>query len=183
MNKSIKLHLGCGNRRIPDYINVDIREELNPDVVDNIYTLEKFQPNSVDVIYNSHVFEHIDRHNRIKVLQRWLDILKPGGILRISVPDFESIVKAYQNGWTLPYLISFLNGSQKHPFDIHYYCYDFDCLKNDLMNAGFIGIRRYDWRTTEHAEVDDYSQAYLPHMDKEHGLLMSLNIEAIKSSL
>ncbi|HAI38830.1 MAG TPA: methyltransferase, partial [Maribacter sp.] len=39
---------------------------------------------------------------------------------------------------------------------------------------------KYDWRQTEHAKFDDHSQAYIPHMDKENGTLISLNIEAVK---
>ena len=46
--------------------------------------------------------------------------------------------------------------------------------------AGFRQVRRWDWRDTGHAEIDDYSQAHLPHMDKESGRLMSLNLEAVK---
>ena len=45
---------------------------------------------------------------------------------------------------------------------------------------GFKEVYRYDWRETEHSNIDDFSQAYIPHMDKENGELMSLNIEAIK---
>ena len=48
------------------------------------------------------------------------------------------------------------------------------------MNVGFKDIKRYDWRETEHAEFDDHSQAYLPHMDKENGTLISLNVECTK---
>jgi len=48
------------------------------------------------------------------------------------------------------------------------------------MDVGFKEVVRYDWRKTEHFYVDDYSQAYLPHMDKTNGKLMSLNVEAIK---
>ena len=47
------------------------------------------------------------------------------------------------------------------------------------LEAGFARVRRWDWRATEHAGIDDYSQAYLPHMDKENGTLVSLNLEAI----
>ena len=32
----------------------------------------------------------------------------------------------------------------------------------------------------KHSDIDDYSQAYIPHMDKDNGTLMSLNVEAIK---
>lgn len=45
---------------------------------------------------------------------------------------------------------------------------------------GFERVARYDWRATEHAEIDDYSQAHVPHMDKDNGTLISLNIQAYK---
>jgi hypothetical protein len=49
------------------------------------------------------------------------------------------------------------------------------------LSAGGGGeIERYDWRETEHVDIDDYSQAYIPHMDKENGALVSLNVEALK---
>jgi len=41
-------------------------------------------------------------------------------------------------------------------------------------------VRRYDWRQTLHKDHDDHSQAYIPHMDKENGRLISLNVEAEK---
>ena len=179
----MKLHIGCGPRRIPDYVNIDIREDIKPDVVDDIYTLEKFKSGSADVIYSSHVFEHVGRHDRLTVLKRWFDVLKNGGVIRVSVPDFEAVVKAYQAGFPMEKLISLLNGSQRHPYDIHYYCYDFNALKSDLESVGFVDVRRYDWRQTEHANIDDYSQAYLPHMDKSNGILMSLNVEATKREI
>jgi hypothetical protein len=49
-----------------------------------------------------------------------------------------------------------------------------------MEEAGFKNVKRYDWKKTEHFYVDDYSQAYLPHMDKLNGKLMSLNVEATK---
>ena len=51
--------------------------------------------------------------------------------------------------------------------------YDYDSLKELLENAGFKNIHKWDWRTVEHGHIDDYSQAYLPHMDKENGPLLS----------
>ena len=45
---------------------------------------------------------------------------------------------------------------------------------------GFSDIQEWNWRKVDHGHIDDYSQAYLPHMDKDDGLLMSLNIEAKK---
>ena len=41
-------------------------------------------------------------------------------------------------------------------------------------------VERYEWRDVSHSNIDDFSQAYLPHMEKESGMLMSLDMEAIK---
>ena len=49
-----------------------------------------------------------------------------------------------------------------------------------LEENGFKNIKLYDWRETEHSQFDDHSQAYFPHLDKENGLLVSLNIECQK---
>ena len=58
--------------------------------------------------------------------------------------------------------------------------FDQSTLSNLLIETGFKKPRIWDWRKTEHSEVDDFSQAYFPHMDKEKGLLFNLNIEASK---
>ena len=65
-------------------------------------------------------------------------------------------------------------------YNFHYNIFDEPSLTALLEEAGFVDVQRWDWRTTEHAEVDDFSQAYLPHMDKEKGTLISLNLEATK---
>jgi hypothetical protein len=59
--------------------------------------------------------------------------------------------------------------------------FDFETLASGLREAGFANIQRYDWRQTELGRlgIDDYSQAYLPHMDKANGRLMMLNVEAV----
>ena len=41
-------------------------------------------------------------------------------------------------------------------------------------------VRRYAWRETEHANVDDSSRAYIPHVDQERGVLIGLNGECLR---
>ena len=48
------------------------------------------------------------------------------------------------------------------------------------MAAGFSNVERYDWRDFLPPGYDDYSRSYLPHMDFDHGRLMSLNVVAVK---
>ena len=62
----------------------------------------------------------------------------------------------------------------------HKTVFDFKSLKKILEDIGMKDISIYDWRKTEHAKFDDHSQAYLPHFDKEKGILMSLNVESKK---
>ena len=62
----------------------------------------------------------------------------------------------------------------------HKTVYDFESIKDILLNIGMRNITIYDWRDTEHAKFDDHSQAYLPHMDKTNGTLISLNVESVK---
>ena len=64
---------------------------------------------------------------------------------------------------------------------IYHKCtYDFESLENLLNSCQFKECVLYDWRETEHSNFDDHSQAYLPHMDKENGILISLNVECVK---
>ena len=50
MKKMKKLHLGCGTKRIENFINIDIRKDVNPDLVDDIAKLNTFENSSVDLI-------------------------------------------------------------------------------------------------------------------------------------
>ena len=58
--------------------------------------------------------------------------------------------------------------------------YDYYSLKSIVEDLGMKDYKWYDWEQTEHSKFDDHSQAYLPHMDKENGTLISLNVECTK---
>ena len=71
-------------------------------------------------------------------------------------------------------------GGQRDDTDCHRMIFDAPMLSGLLFQAGFSGVRKWDWRKTDHVDIDDYSPSHLPHMDKESGRLMSLNLEAVK---
>jgi len=176
----MKLHLGCGHKKLKGFTNIDIREDVNPDIIADISYLKEFKSDSVGLIYVCHVLEHFGRQEYLDILKNWGNILKPGGTLRISVPDIESVFLKYQEGVPLRNLMGFLYGGQTYPENYHYIGFDFKTLKEDLESIGFENVKRWDWRNVEHGHVDDYSQSYIPHMDKDNGDLMSLNVEAKK---
>ncbi len=180
MTKELKLHLGCGDKRIEGYINIDVRYLPTVDKVDNIRFLRTYKENSVNTIYCSHVLEHFGRWEYITVLRRWHEILEPNGILRVCVPDFGSICEHYIKNREINKVRGMLYGGQDYAENHHYWCWDFDALKTDLESVGFNSVKKFDWRDTDHSHIDDCSQAYLPHMDKDNGQLMSLNVEAVK---
>lgn len=178
--KLMKLHLGCAEKHLEGYTNVDVRDLPGVDLVENIMTLDSIKDSTVDLIYASHVLEHVGRREYMDVLRRWFAVLKEGGVLRIAVPDFETVVEHYNENKDLSVLRGFLYGGQTYVQNYHYCAWDFETLKNDLLEVGFKIAERYDWRDTDHSHMDDFSQCYLPHMDKENGKLMSLNVEATK---
>jgi predicted SAM-dependent methyltransferase len=176
-----RLHLGCGRIRLPDYINVDIQPGPAVDRVADLRALP-WEDASVDVVYSCAAIEHFGRREWIGVLKEWARVLKPGGLLRLSTADFEAAIERYRDARNLQELLGLLVGGQKDDYDWHGMIFDINTLKSGLEEAGFRDVRRYDWKQTELGKlgIDDYSQAYLPHMDKEHGRLMMLNVEAIR---
>lgn len=178
----MKLHLGCGKRHIPGFVHIDAVDYPHVDHVASIDNLSFIPDGSVDLIYNCHVLEHFKRREVGRVLTEWRRVLKPGGVLRISVPDFAQLCAVYQREGRIDLVVGALFGRQDYLYNIHYNVFDLASLTLDLEQAGFAAVRRYDWRQTEHAGVDDFSQAYIPHMDKDRGTLISLNVECNKSA-
>jgi predicted SAM-dependent methyltransferase len=179
----MKLHVGCGPRIIPGFVHVDIIPYEHVDHVSAVDDLHWLSDESVELIYASHVLEHFARAQVTSVLREWFRVLQPGGRLRLAVPDFAACAKIYYeeglaNGLTG--LIGLIVGGQRDAHDFHKMVFDEPLLTAMLKEVGFSKVRRWDWRRTEHAAIDDFSQAYLPHMDKQSGLHMSLNLEAEK---
>lgn len=176
----MKLHLGCGKRYIPGFVHIDAVDFPHIDHVTTIDNLSFIPNNSVDLIYVCHVLEHFKRREVNRVLMEWNRVLVPNGILRISIPDFEKLCEVYKKYNNLDLILGPLFGRQDYLYNIHYNVFDFKSLKITLENNGYFDITPYDWRKTEHSHIDDYSQAYVPHMDRENGILISLNVECKK---
>lgn len=180
----LKLHLGCGSKFIPGFKHVDLADFPHIDYQWDVRDLSCFDSESISLIYACHVLEYFDLQEAVGVLKEWQRVLKPGGILRLAVPDFDALIQAYQRtDGSLASVVGPLYGRMLVGGEIIYHktVYNFKSLSYLLRVVGFRGIHRWDWRKTEHSDVDDCSQAYWPHMDKENGILISLNVEARKA--
>lgn len=177
-----KLHLGCGVKHIPGWFHVDALDFEHIDHRGPVEDLSFIADGSVSLIYAAHVLEHFGRKTYLDVLKEWRRVLEPGGVLRLAVPDFGAVARLYMSG-TLPRGIEdvrgLVSGGQRDKYDFHGMIFDEADLTRALKEAGFSTVRPWDWRTTEHSWLDDYSQAYMPHMDKENGTLVSLNLEGV----
>jgi predicted SAM-dependent methyltransferase len=179
----IKINMGCGWRDFgSEWIHIDSGDYSHLDYL-SITDLKQYKDSSVDLIYASHVVEYFDRQQIPALLKEWKRVLKIGGILRIAVPNFYEISRLYSDGlYPLDNFVGLLYGRMKMGEETIYHktVYDFESIKAVLNQCGFREVKYYDWKQTSHAQFDDHSQAYLPHMDKDSGVLMSLNVECVK---
>ena len=95
MEEPIKLHLGCGQRYLEGYLNIDfppsehtVQTEAKVDQYADIRELN-YPRASVGEVRLHHVFEHFTRPVALALLAAWNVWLEPEGTLRIEVPDFD----------------------------------------------------------------------------------------------
>lgn len=183
----MRLHLGCHKRYLPGFVHVDLADFPHIEYQSSADDLSMFADESAELIYASHILEYWDRFEAVEVLKEWRRVLKPGGTVRLGVPDFEALLEVYRRTGDLLKIIGPLFGRMEIPtqqgprFLYHRNVYDLNLLTQVLEAAGFKDVRRFDWQTVMPEGYDDHSQAYFPHMDKANGLLISLNVEATRA--
>ena len=176
----MKLNLGCGQVRPAGWWNGD--SSLNslmqkygiqtrktkyaaPANFINLNRRWPFKSGSVQTVYGSHVFEHLDEYNASHFLKEASRVLAPGGHIRLVVPSMIDIARNYiaeydrgedgaaasflyamnlhQSGtYTRPslnldYMVGLIQGFPHQ----HKYMYDPNSLKLRLQSAGFVDIR------------------------------------------
>jgi SAM-dependent methyltransferase len=94
----VKLNLGCGDKILPGYVNVDVAESRagrKPDVLCDLHALTPFEADAADEILSVHVVEHFWRWEVVGVLKEWLRVLKPGGRMILECPNLESACRQF----------------------------------------------------------------------------------------
>lgn len=92
----VRCNLGCGSQVHPEWLNLDLGGPA-PWVVPLDLRAEQWplQDESVDLVYASHVLEHFARGDGEAFLRKIHSILKPGGGVRLVVPDLEGLAESY----------------------------------------------------------------------------------------
>ena len=89
------VNIGCGATWHPSWTNLDVHP-LSPQVRSwDVSHGLPFGTEQVDACYASHVLEHLTRAQARSLLLESFRVLRPGGIIRLVVPDLEAIVREY----------------------------------------------------------------------------------------
>ena len=148
----IKLNIGAGSTVIEGFTPID--RKLGSEAFPLPYA-----DGSVDEIRASHILEHFTFGDASKAMEEWSRVLKPGGRIRISVPDVDKVLKD-----ETPNRLFYLMGGQMHADDIHKSAYDRNRLTALMQQNGLKQIK--DW--------------YSPNTDSA-ALPISLNLEGVKA--
>lgn len=175
----LRLHLGCGGVDAPGFVNIDARPARHVHHVQGIARLPAFADDSVALVYASHCLEHVPHRELHGVLCEWRRVLAPGGVLRLSVPDFDLMLAAYvETGRDMDSIQQPLMGAQDYPFNFHYTCFNHDDLCRRLLSAGFRLPRRWTPGTDAFTSLPDWSGREMVCGGRHFPV--SLNVEAEK---
>ena len=89
------LNLGCGNRYHENWTNIDFISTNENILAHDLKLGVPFNDNSFHAVYHSHVLEHFPKTDAAKFMKECYRVLKPGGFIRIAVPNLEEIVRQY----------------------------------------------------------------------------------------
>ena len=91
----MKLNLGCGSRHHPDWVNLDIQPDDGTVMRWDVTLGLPFDDAAFDAVYHSHLIEHLRTDEVHTVMTETVRVCRPGGVVRIVVPDLERICREY----------------------------------------------------------------------------------------
>ena len=88
-----KLNVGCGSKILSGYINIDLFVK-HPNVVNMDVSKLKFDDNSIEEILAEDIIEHFPRLQWKEVIDEWVRVIKPDGILSLQFPEMKQLSQA-----------------------------------------------------------------------------------------
>lgn len=163
----VYIHLGCWDQKNDKFINVDTEAFPHVHHVRNVQDLSVFENETADLIYASHLLEHISHLKLHEVLKEWARVLKRGGILRLAVPDLDKIISFYNSsGNDINQIVAALMGGQDYEYNYHKAVFNEKYLSDLLKNAGFTNIRHWDAKK-ENFGFEDFAKNYRGSLNLE----------------
>lgn len=146
----LKINFGCGDSKIKGFINCDADEKLQPDkIVDLLKFPYPFDNGEAGLIVLSHTIEHIQARFHEAVLLEFNRILKQGGRLIVTYPEFIKCAQNYIANYQgkREFWEATIYGRQLTPWDHHVTAMETTAFKSLLTTCGFYDI-------VDHPEID-----------------------------
>jgi predicted SAM-dependent methyltransferase len=174
--RELNVHLGCGSRIFAGWVNVDACPGKGVDLVWDLRERLPLRDDTAKLIYSEHVLEHLYKPEAVKLLNECVRILRPGGIMRLGVPDAAVYIQAYANReWAFFEELKHLGGAVEplsSPIEVinqmfrmgghHLFAWDFQSLSAILTKIGFLNVTRWNALESSRPELclDDPAHAF-----------------------
>lgn len=135
-----RLNLGCGFDLREGYVNVDLHENHQPDLVADVANLHMLPDSYYSEIVAQDILEHLPRAKTQTALQEWNRVLRIGGTLHLQTLDvlgLAKLIKKSKSQKSLDTLLQCLYGTQRYPGDFHTAGFTKDFLCTLLLKCGF----------------------------------------------
>jgi predicted SAM-dependent methyltransferase len=146
----LRLHIGCGPNHLDGWLNLDV-VGMPADVIWDLRAGLPFPDDGAKAIFAEHVFEHFELADAITLLDECYRVMRPGGIMRIGVPDFGKYLRSYASDRSEiealrpgrpTALLALAEVVLAHG---HRSAWDGETLTVVLEAAGFVDARVCDW--------------------------------------
>jgi predicted SAM-dependent methyltransferase len=157
------INIGAGGAGRPGWINIDAVQAANVSICYDCRAGLPLPDGAARGVFVEHFLEHLDYDSECPAFLRECSrVLRPGGTLRVIVPDAERYLRAYceegwaplvalrnlQPGFTDPWTQTHLRTKMElvnlvfRQFGEHKFAYDFETLERLLLHAGFVRVER-----------------------------------------
>jgi predicted SAM-dependent methyltransferase len=160
------LNAGCGTSVPPEFVNVDYHWCPGVDLCWDLRRPLPLRAASFDGIYSEHCLEHIAYDDAVALLKQFKRLLRPGGIVRLVVPDAELYLKLYarsQAGEKVsfpyepnpppPHFTALQAVNRIFRNHGHQFAYDEKTLAESLLQAGFRDPRRRSYMSGDEPKL------------------------------
>ena len=158
--KTRKLEIGPKDKRITDtWETLDMLPGENVDIVADIRNPLPVKDDVYDLVYMSHVLEHVPWYQTTEVLKELYRILKNKGVLEVWVPDFKKVVGGYLDHSLIRFDGWYRFNPERDPMlwvngriftygpgedNWHRAVFDKKHLRNCMLKAGFVAIKKLE---------------------------------------
>lgn len=175
-----RLNWGCGNDIRPDWLNADLKDLPGIDLVGDIRDGLALEDDSIDYVVSIHALPMISYPDLVPVLQELRRVLKPGGVLRLALPDVDKGIDAYRRGDASHFLVpdeDVLSIGGKFVVHMLWYGWSVTLFTADFAEELLVKAGYHDVRLCEHGRSASGLDGITDLDNREHETLF---IEGVK---